>query len=106
MALGVRPLLEPWGFAAVVDVTPPARKDIHLTWQVDKARFVSDQSDHPEFAAAKFARFFVGTAGKDSRVAKRALRVDLTADPAAPRRSRLLCVWGYSDYNKQGVPDV
>ena len=59
-----------------------------------------------EFAAAKYARLFVGTAEKDSRAEKGVLRVDLAAAPDAPRRSRLLCVWGYSDYNKQGVADA
>jgi hypothetical protein len=106
IALSVRPLLEPWGFAVVADVTSLAPKNISLAWHVDKARFVADKGDYAEFAAAKYARLFLGTAEKDSRADKGVLRVDLAAAPDAPRRSRLLCIWGYSDYNRQGVADA
>ena len=106
VALGVRPLLEPWGFAAMADVTASAPKNVGLAWHVDKAQHVADKGDYAEFAAAKYARLFLGTAEKDSRAEKGVLRVDLAAAPDAPKRSRLLCVWGYSDYNKQGVADA
>ena len=104
--LKTRPLLAPWGFAATAEVTASAPKNVGLAWHVEKAQHAADKGDFAEFTAAKYARLFVGTAEKDSRAEKGVLRVDLAAAPDAPKRSRLLCVWGYSDYNKQGVADA
>ena len=90
----------------MADVTASAPKNVGLAWHVEKAQHAADKGDYAEFTAAKYARLFVGTAEKDSRAEKGVLRVDLAAAPDAPKRSRLLCVWGYSDYNKQGVADA
>ena len=106
IALSVRPLLEPWGFAAVADVTVAIPQNVSLAWHVDQARHVADKGDYAEFAAAKHAQLFLGTAEKGAVAGKGVLRVDLAAVPDTPRRSRLLCVWGYDGYNKQGVADA
>ena len=67
---------------------------------------MADKGDYAEFATAKYAQLFVGTAERNSQAENGVLRTDLAAGPDGPRRSRLLCVWGYSDYNKQGVADA
>ena len=106
IALHVRPLVGPWGFAAEADVTASPARNVSLAWHVDKAQHAADKGNYAEYASAKYARLFLGTAEKNSRAEKGVLRVDLAAKPDTPRHSRLLCVWGYSDYNRQGVADA
>lgn len=106
VALAARPLLEPWGFAVVADVTAVVPREVSLAWQVEKARPVADRGGFAEFAAAQYARLFLGAVEPDSQVEPGGLRISLAAGPDAPRRSRLLCVWGYGGYDRQGVAEA
>ena len=111
--LQARPLVGPWGFAAVADVSGPADRQIDLEWHVDQAKHAADsprgagKTDYAEFSAGKYAQVFVGTVEIGPPPTGGVVRIPLRlAGPKQSVRRRLLCVWGYRDYDRQAVADA
>lgn len=105
--LEARPLVGPWGFAVVADVSGPAWRQADLEWRVEQARHAGDKDGWAEFSAGKFAQVFVGAVEKGPPPSGGVTRVPLRlAGADRPVRSRLLCVWGYRDYDRQAVADA
>jgi hypothetical protein len=107
VSLQVQPFLRPWGFAATVKAESPKQQPVQLTWNIARAIPAAEHEEYAEFTSGQYGRIFVGTVEKGSLARKGQISAGLNpaADGQLPS-SRLLCVWGYGDYNKQGVAEA
>jgi hypothetical protein len=58
---------------------------------------------HPDF---KYTQVYVGTENDSATLVKEGRQVRLALEAAAGEESRLVCVWGYTDYNRQEVTNA
>ena len=129
----VQPFEEVFGFAATATVTTSQPNEVVLTWvfgtppgnhQVTvKDNYAAVQTAN----ASKYTQVYVGLADRGNRIGKGLLGNDQqtlvtwsdTAErplaflessrkvtPSAAADSRLVCVWGYSDYDHQAVDEA
>ncbi len=101
----------PWGFSATTRVSAESSRKVTLTWAVDKATHVADHGSYVQFSSGKYAQIFAGLADSSGTVSNGQVIVELTASPSSTGDShtntcRYLCIWGYSDYNHEGVADA
>ena len=67
----------------------------------------NDEGDISHFSAGKYAQIYLGALEKGGVAQNGNIEVRLKLQPPGESAaSRLLCVWGYSDYDKQGVADA
>ena len=95
-----------FGFVVTAEISADADKEVTLSWQVDEADHIADQADYAEFSSDKYARIFVGLAEDDGKAEKGRVESTFKIKPHQTVHRRFVCVWGYSDYNKQGVADA
>ena len=109
--LEARALIDWFGFAVDAEVLADEPSDVTLTWHLDKAKHVADKGSYTQFAWGKYTQIFLGMAGKQGAANQGTtkqgrIEVTLQAARGVPAKCRSLCVWGYSDYNRQGVADA
>ena len=113
------PLIEPWGFVAAAKVSPlKTDSEVHptsavtLQWQFSRAKPAADEGNDKEggiahFTTGKYTQIYLGALEGNGAAKQGSIEVRLQLPPTGQSAaSRLLCVWGYSDYDKQGVADA
>jgi hypothetical protein len=104
------PFIKPWGFAATATVSADQPRKVTLVWRFDKAAPVADRGDYAQFSTGKYTQIFVGLAEPGGSVNQGEITAQLSTSPSGDaslgNKCRYLCVWGYSDYNRQGVAEA
>ena len=104
------PLIAPWGFISTAKVSSTKTDlEVHptLRWQFSNATHVADEDDVAHFKTGKYTHIYLGAVESGGIARDGNIDVRMSLPPAGPPAvSRLLCVWGYSDYDKQAVADA
>jgi len=103
VSLSLHQFIDTWGFAWLANVSAPDAGTVTLEWVLDKAKHEADKEQYALFSSHRYTQIYCGlTDGlgkvKDGRISA---TLDLSANKA--QQCRFVCVWGYSDYNRQTV---
>ena len=107
------PLITPWGLTATAKIAAmKTDSEVHptnvtLRWQLSHANHVADEADVAHFTTGKYTQIYLGTVERNGNARNGNIEAHLNLPASGePVTSRLLCVWGYSGYDKQGVADA
>lgn len=106
LTLTAHAFLENYGCALTAHVEAADGKKIQLNWHYEDARFVKDGSAYSEFSYDRYTRIFTGSTSNNAVYRGGVIQTSLTANKTAPAGDTLICVWGYTDYDRQAVDDA
>lgn len=101
--LSVRPFIEDFGIAVIARVESQKPQQVVFEWYFEDARYVKDNMNYGEFAWDKYTRIFAGSSGESSTFENGIARNVLKVDQAKSGTDTLICVWGYSDYDRAEI---
>ncbi len=130
--LQAAPFVSPWGFLATAKVCmvgqgsaasagPPNNRAggpciasslvpsyaVTLSWQFSQAAHDAGEAEIAHFTTGKYTQIYLGTVERNGVARNGNIEADLKLPSSGElATSRLLCVWGYSDYDKHGVADA
>lgn len=104
--LEVRQFIAVYGFAATAQVSADRPVEVRLSWEYSGAQTVPGPNDRLQFTWGQYTRIFAGLAEGNGVATGNQLGCALSLSPNQPLRSRFVCVWGYADYDRQGVADA
>ena len=105
--LTVNPFIKVYGCAATAKVS--SDKHVELTWAFDWTDNVELKDNYALLTNPdqyKYTRVYVGTDDKSVRPRKDGNGVRFSVDAAKESESKLVCIWGYTDYNRQEVENA
>ncbi len=94
-----------FGYTATARVTARRACGVRLAWQFTAASLDHRGGGHVEYRHGRYTRILLGLVDRRGRSVGRdgALVQALNVRPGRPVESRLLCVWGYDDYDRASV---
>ncbi|MEX0776274.1 MAG: GH116 family glycosyl hydrolase [Phycisphaeraceae bacterium] len=97
-----------WGYTAVAQVSAQYKSEVRLDWVFTEAPVDRVVGEHVEFRHGRFTRILLGLVDRRGRSVGRngTLTQTLGVGPDRPESSRLLCVWGYDDYDRASVAEA
>jgi hypothetical protein len=102
----VNPFIETYGCAATAKVIKG--DSVELNWSYEWTGNIKIKDDcamvtHPDL---KYTQVYVGTESRSTKIAKEGGRVRVVERLDKGDKSRFVCVWGYTDYNRREVTNA
>lgn len=100
-------LTEVYGFITTARLSAAAAKQVTLGWQFAGLEAAADSPPGcSKMVAGKYSCVLAGVAEKNGTVANLRTSVELAVEPGRTAQSRLVVVWGYSDYDRKSVAEA
>jgi len=106
VTLTAHAFLEDFGCALIAQVESKNKDKVELDWYYENANLVKDASDYTEFSWDKYTRIFVGNTNKTTSYSSGISKSVLDVKGGKTSLDTLVCVWGYSDYDKDEVKNA
>jgi len=106
VTLTAHAFLEDYGCALIAQVESKNKEQIELDWYYENANHVQDASSYTKFSYDKYTQIFVGTPNKKTTYQGGVTKTVLDVNIGKPALDTLVCVWGYSDYDKDEVANA
>jgi hypothetical protein len=103
VTLTVHAFLEDFGCAVIAKIGSGEKCQAELNWYFENAKHVKDASSYSEFTYDKYTRIFVGNTDKKASYENGVTKNILNINKGEIVNDTLVCVWGYSDYDKDQV---
>ena len=106
VTLTAHAFLEDYGCALIAQVESKNNGKIELDWHYENAKHVKDTLFYTEFSYDKYTRIFVGNTNKKTTYQSGVSKTMLDVNNGKPSNDTLICIWGYSDYNRNEVENA
>ena len=77
-----------------------------MNWYYENAKHVKDASSYTEFSYDNYTRIFMGNTSKGTTYHDGVAKTVIDVNTAKPAADTLVCVWGYSDYDRNEVTNA
>ncbi|HBE40321.1 MAG TPA: hypothetical protein DDW27_03810 [Bacteroidales bacterium] len=99
--------LEDFGCAVIAQIESGNKENrIELNWHYENADHIRDASSFMEFSYDKYTRIFVGNTRKETNYHNGVAKTVIDGNTAKPAADTLVCVWGYTDYDRDEVANA